>query len=399
MESFVEKIANFVTKHKIAVGITVVIIFIALFIGTLFETGVFKKKETNTNTVPKPIEWDNTTENTMTNETTNNTPIENGEIEEKIDPDTKLPYNEETNPWLPDTTFSRVDGTNLQNGLVITNGNNYYTWIIVPKSVLNSATMYSEVDSTLKVYTASYNDSKYTDTWYEESGLSEENYELLYKKMLHNIKKYGGFWISQYEAGIAGDEESRTENANKMQKAIYKSGLKPYTFLNCKKAEDLAFSDGNDEYTSSLLFGLHWNLVCKYIETYSNLSMEDIKTDSKTWGNFSNASFEVTKNEYNLDPSVSGNWKTVFTSYTKALESSVLFETGSTERNSVLNIYDFAGNVAEWTLTKSSDPQNPCTYRGGNYSVNSSIYPANSYVNTDLSNSYYYIGFRTVLYK
>ena len=32
--------------------------------------------------------------------------------------------------------------------------------------------------------------------------------------------------------------------------------------------------------TSSLLFGIQWDLACKFIETKANLPEKDIKTDS-----------------------------------------------------------------------------------------------------------------------
>lgn len=51
------------------------------------------------------------------------------------------------------------------------------------------------------------------------------------------------------------------------------------------------------------------------------------------------------------------------------LNMSILLTTGATKRNSVLNIYDLAGNVWEWTLEKSPKVENPCSFKGGGFST------------------------------
>ncbi len=99
------------------------------------------------------------------------------------------------------------------------------------------------------------------------------------------------------------------------------------------------------------MFGIQWDLVLKHIETKQGKTQAELKTDSTTWGNYYNETFEITKGKYSTND---GNLFTeVNGTYTKK-SSSVLLTTGATERNSVLNIYDLAGNEFEWTLEKST---------------------------------------------
>ena len=45
----------------------------------------------------------------------------------------------------------------------------------------------------------------------------------------------------------------------------------------------------------------------------------------------------------------------------------MLLTTGASEDTKKMNIYDFAGNVYEWTLEKRIDDNSPCAIRGGSY--------------------------------
>ena len=71
-------------------------------------------------------------------------------------------------------------------------------------------------------------------------------------------------------------------------------------------------------------------------------------------------------------------------------------ETGSREEWCANNIYDFAGNVDEWT-----QEQNESSYRvirGGVYYRNGYIYPVAYRNYNDHNNDYFCTGFRATLY-
>lgn len=100
-----------------------------------------------------------------------------------------------------------------------------------------------------------------------------------------------------------------------------------------------------------------------------------------------------------------GIWNDLSSSFKKSGSDSedndnwVLLSTGATDRNSILNIYDLAGNLSEWTLQFSGDLENPCLNRGGNFSHYSSSRPMACYGNNyPIDKSSVDFGFRTTLY-
>lgn len=83
--------------------------------------------------------------------------------------------------------------------------------------------------------------------------------------------------------------------------------------------------------------------------------------------------------------------------YTKEENKSVLLTTGVTERNSILNIYDLAGNVHEWILEYTSLTGFPCAIRGGYYN-NGTEYPAFYHDNLSITYSDNSVGYRPALW-
>lgn len=102
------------------------------------------------------------------------------------------------------------------------------------------------------------------------------------------------------------------------------------------------------------------------------------------------------KAQYSIDDGM--NYKKILTEgYSKPTES-VLLTTGATKRNSVLGIYDLAGNVYERTLERTSDVDNPCSLVGGCYFSDGTNVSASYRGYGKIYYSYNYTGFRTVLY-
>ena len=69
----------------------------------------------------------------------------------------------------------------------------------------------------------------------------------------------------------------------------------------------------------------------------------------------------------------------------------------SNENFSLMNMYDLAGNLWEWTL-EYYNASNPCTDRGGSYVCNGSDYPATCRLYSTNNGSYYDVGFRVGLW-
>ena len=102
---------------------------------------------------------------------------------------------------------------------------------------------------------------------------------------------------------------------------------------------------------------------------------------------------------YDASTLILGDWKNVEKGYIKPSlgeEGKVLLLTGAEDRNSVMNIYDFAGNIFEWTLEKSN-ANNRSAKRGGHaYSEGNSASAVSRNSTTSIIGSG--IGFRIVLY-
>ena len=271
-------------------------------------------------------------------------------------------------------------------------------------------------------------------------GLTYDEYKTAYQKMLKSVYTYGGFWIGRYEAGIEGSitdlTKARTggttgttgpigptsydgtsvkvlklatvttqsDNTNTLPKAISQKDAIPYNWVTCSEAQSLAKEmTPNSSYTSSLMFGIQWDLVCKYLEAKDGLSVPDIKEDSSSWGNYSNAKIEnITAGKYailDIRQFKLGTWTKITNAFTKSDSGDrALLSTGISEYTKKMNIYNFASNEAEWTLEKASDTDSPCAGRGGSYGAPGFVGPASSRGYVDTTFSYSDIGFRPALY-
>ena len=339
-----------------------------------------------------------------------------------------LPSTEGTTPWLPEN-YTPVSGTDLDTGLVIQDElGNEYVWIEVPNdgtgpdytAVANSKD-YTNIENALKAYTNYYrNGTSNTDTYYSDAttGLTSTEYTTYKNAMLKSVYENGGFYIGKYEAGIATNRTSSEDTIADNLKPLSKANQYPLTYVTCSQAQMLAERVAPTGYNSSLMFGVQWDLVLKYLEVKAvakGTEVETIReelsgtiTGSTSWGNYADATFGVTNTNakyaiYSQSTWLLGNWNTISESYTKpntGKENMVILTTGANEtRNSKMNICDLAGNVWEWTLEYTSYSSSPCAYRGGNYFFFGSNNPASNRYNygTTISDNDV-IGFRLSLY-
>ena len=311
-----------------------------------------------------------------------------------------LPSTAETSPFLPDSNSTVVED-DLDEGVVVKDSkNNEWTWIVVPKSVTASSTTDGDIENALIGYATKYRGSD-TDTWYEGCGLSQSKYEENYSKMLQSIKANGGFYIGKYEVGSFDNPVTSDDNT---RQAVIQQGAYPYNYVTCSQAEEIAEGLAAGGKTSTLMFGIQWDLVLAYLES-KGVPAADLNDDSSSWGNYTDNSFPIAEgNEYaiyNQSTSQLGDWNPVPSGYEKpnsGTESMVLLTTGAVEDNSKMNIYDLAGNVLEWTLEKSTSALGPCSSRGGRYIAYGRIDPASDRLGGGLSYSDSGIGFRPALY-
>ena len=329
----------------------------------------------------------------------------------------------DTNPseTVPENSIVLEDDAN--KGIVIKDKNeNEWVWIEVPKTTVFSGLTidttqeltdqnYEDIKNKLIEYAGIYRkgsttgqtSSNWTDEWYAKDGeklvtgsteilteeqkalkngcgLTYDEYQKSYQKMLRSVYMYGGFWIGRYEAGIEGSIEDLSKARIKhteieigtSPKAISQKDAIPYNFVYCNEAQALAQEmASSSNYTSSLMFGLQRDLICKYLEEKNKLKIEEINTNSSSWGNYYDSEIENIKSgKYVIyDGSVLDTWTQITDSYTKQKSENnykTLLSTGISEYTNRMNIYDFAGNTWEWTLEQAlSNKNRPSVLRGG----------------------------------
>ena len=352
----------------------------------------------------------------------------------------------DSNPAGAVPANSTVVEADASKGIVIKDkNNNEWVWIEVPKTTVfadltidTNGTLteqnYTDIKNKLRAYATTYREGSsgqgcnWTDEWYAKDGstlitastsnltetqkaltngcgLTYDEYKTAYQKMLKSIYTYGGFWIGRYEAGIEGTTtettNARTDSSARISieaspKAIIQKDAIPYNYVYCSEAQVLAKEmTPNSNYTSSLMFGIQWDLVCKYLEVKSTLETPDINSNSTSWGNYSNVGRTISSDKAKQSTDHGNTWTAI--TGTKP-EISVLLTTGASEETNKMNIYDFAGNKWEWTLEKASDSNVPCAIRGGSYNNIGDIVPSSRRGSGGTTFAYDFIGFRATLY-
>ena len=349
---------------------------------------------------------------------------------------TELPQTNETKPYMPGDGFTKVEETNLANGLTIqdTDGNQY-VWVEVPitATVYPTAGLnitefttdeYTKIENDLHTYTSTYrNGTNYKDEWYEDTNntadwYTSEQYTAQKQKMLKSVYKNGGFWVARYEAGLTENRTLSSSEPTIIPQS--KQNLYPYNNITRTEAKKLAemvtYIQKEKTYTGSLMFGVQWDLVLKFIETKLVTTDTEIvsklNSDSTTIGNYRDSTFKINRGKYAIASNwmLSNTWNAYNVSTTNFVDEDinklaqsndgdgVLLTTGSTDQNKLMNMYDMAGNVWEWTLEYTSLNDNPCAGRGGNYDGTGSNFPESRRGIDSMTNRSNYVGFRISLY-
>ena len=345
----------------------------------------------------------------------------------------------ETVPYLPSDDFHYDTSTSVDTGLIIADSNgNEYVWVVVPRTTavykttgLGKTTFtdadYRSIETDLKNYTSTYGTTDdFSDTWYadtnNEGWLTEAEYKTLKNDMLKSVYENGGFYVGRYEAGIVENRTlyGPTNSDGKytiegMPTPVTKADAYPYTWVTRTQAQNLASNVNSGTKTSSLMFGVQWDLVLAFMsrDTAKITSTDVLTKNSTAIGNYRDSVFQLsqtgkyaTMSAYNLsstwNPSTTPTANFVDTSRNKIAQSSdsngILVTTGTSEKNKVMNIYDIAGNVWEWTLEKTSYVSYPCAERGGFFNNDGSDSPAVDRGYNDTTYAYSSVGFRLSLW-
>lgn len=180
----------------------------------------------------------------------------------------------------------------------------------------------------------------------------------------NTIKKYGGFYIARYEAGVPESIQNISTNIGEETNNIEgtpvsKKQARVWNFISYENAEKNARKMYSSEQVQSDLISLQQAV---WVLKWLNEGGYDVYSDSTSCGNYSNNIFTFTgeysgdygKN-YQYGENMSKTYRNIITS------------TGICETNVANNIYDLAGNVWDATRTpmKSNNSFHYCF--GGHY--------------------------------
>ncbi|MBP3596838.1 MAG: hypothetical protein J6J60_05530 [Clostridia bacterium] len=193
-----------------------------------------------------------------------------------------------------------------------------------------------------------------------------------YDSTIESIEKYGGFYIGRYETG---DLSSKVPVVKRMNTSNDRQNW--YT-MNSK----MKYLGANSNVKANMIWGSLWDETLQWLVDTECKTYEQVGTDSTSWGNYYNATFEYTT--------------TGGSTSTKSASSSTRIPTGSTEYTNANNIYDMAGNVWDWTLEANGAYNRRC--RGGSCDVNGTSHLADYRYGGVPSGSYDNIGFRAYFY-
>jgi len=165
------------------------------------------------------------------------------------------------------------------------------------------------------------------------------------------------------------------------------------------------------------MFGVQWDLVLAFMHNKGNIADSTLTTNSTTIGNYINSTFDLNRGKYAQYGQLGNEWKNFDSALGSIVVSnettgkmkkteqssdsnSILITTGGTEQSKVMNIYDIAGNVWEWTLELTSYPgtNRPCARRGGGFYDTGSSLPAAYRSDGGTVGSVGIIGFRVSLF-
>lgn len=261
-------------------------------------------------------------------------------------------------------------------GLVIEDSNqNQFVWVPVENIDLFKTTDWQKNEAKETI------DSTYVEPTDE---IKDDYYKMYYK-----VKKYGGFYVGRYETGDVDSQATRTEVKNSDNIGIKKNlvvyNYVPFQISTINKreitgAKELAIKFGQTNsyktVTSTVMYGVQWDSMLRFIKSDTNNV-----NDSITWGNYPVSVLEFKDNFGNL--------------YQKTNTDVYLLRTGSSEQTKTKNIYDIAGNVAEWTMETTKNNVNIA--RGGSYvsTIGQLAASRYAYQNNIANNN---IGFRISLY-
>lgn len=238
------------------------------------------------------------------------------------------------------------------NGFVIRRNQDGSEMVWVPVGNLAADGTLDGVTFTEKFGRRNYRKNDFSQKAFHE----ELNSELALQ--LESVKKYGGFYISRYD--ISKSEAGKPQSVK---------GKMPWVYINFHDAMKIASTfEKSGMVTSHLTYGVEYDSVLAWFIKSGIRDLNEVARDSTKWGNHWN-----TKNSPRQ-----------------------VVETGSCKEWCTNGIYDFAGNVDEWTQEQYGEKCR--VIRGGNYGDYGGMFPVSYRGNGGPGDYFYRTGFRVTFY-
>ena len=280
--------------------------------------------------------------------------------------------------------ISDVEGDDLDN----TKQGNQFVWVPVNYDEFVRREGYSKGSLQSYLSYCGEADSSGTNEYLEDNGKQETaTTQTEAQEMYASVEEHGGFYIGRYEAG-------KDSNGN----VVIKKGADVYNNIPWSANGEMQETNGTTggavelsrnfdkangytDVTSTLIYGVQWDAVMKWMENIEN----------------PNATGNLTK--YIQDSTGMGWYSNNYSSGNATHQTGIDVDTNKS--NCVNNIYDLAGNVYEWTMESYDTFYR--VIRGGNYNRTGADYPSsrrsyNSPSHSNPSYSYDHFGFRLTLY-
>ena len=261
-----------------------------------------------------------------------------------------ITYSENyVNPPIP-TGYKYVEGK-WNNGFVIERESDKSQFVWVPVgSLRNDGTL--DGDAFIEKFgRRNFRKEDFTKNVYHEE-LSKE-----FLEQLESVKKYGGFYISRFNISMGKDGKPQ-------------SVIDQLPWVNIKFFDALRVAESmekSEQVTSHLTFGAEYDSVLAWFINSGARTVWEIVEDSSQWGNY---------------------WNTNNTVQDKT-------KTGACQDWCANNIYDFAGNINEWTQERKD--ADFYVVRGGSFAFNGNYTPVSIREYHLKEYSYFITGFRVVL--
>ena len=300
--------------------------------------------------------------------------------------------------------FTHIAGESKEEGIVVADSKgNEFVWVPVTKKEDGTPTapyvatngMLTKKDGTqveIQLGRYEFSDTGILEDYTEDTSANHNSeYENAIALSIENFKtsveENGGYYIARYEAGVTGDTAFSAEDMEDEYTApndtwtgydgdsndiVIKSGEKVWNYVTQKKASELCInlktSNGYTDVTSDLVNSYAWDTAIVFIQ--------ECGTDN----NYAN---QLGKSTTPDNPSNLGK--------------AILAEgNGKDKADTQCNIYDMAGNCAEWTTETFSVSDGPCVFRGGVYGIS---YGSTSDRSNDMPTyAYVAVAFRPLLY-